>query len=173
MWLIRIITVFSCSFPCSISILITVALNFYQVDDLSLFHYIFFLRYFYSCSLIWVIFLCFLILFYFLCLYKIKWNSYLPPSCGCVLFWEHPCVVCMCPVAVMGDLHQKWAWSASSSEVCSQHHLGGVRVRAGGARARVSCKPGFLLCLMAICTLMLSNCGAGEDSWGSLEQQGD
>ena len=72
----------------------------------------------FSSSLIWNTSPCLLILFTFLCLDEILWESYLSWSGRGVLVREHPRAVCVCPVALVGELDGKWAGVGSSPMVC-------------------------------------------------------
>ena len=53
-------------------------------------------------------------------LYEIKWDSYLLWFWKCVLVWEDLYIVCVCPVALMGELNLTWMQAKSFPRECWQ-----------------------------------------------------
>ena len=126
----------------------------YLVSCLLTFHYLIFSGFFF-CSFNWDHFFCLLILLNFLCLYEFRWNRYLLWSRRAVLMWKCTYTVCVCPVALVGELDFMWTQVMSFLRVCWQMSptLVGGGDGDGGARAWARRQVGLPLCSVAVTAL--------------------
>ena len=74
----------------------------------------------------------------------------------CVLMWECPYTVCVCPVALVGE---RAGFDVNTSHIFPQGVLVvvilvGGGIGDGGARAGPRCELGLPLCLMAVTALL-------------------
>ena len=91
-------------------------------------------------------------------LYEIKWNSYLLWFWKCVLVWEDLYTVCVCPVALMGELDLTWIKPNLSPGSAGSYHHGRRWDWRWRDLSQSQFEPGFPLCSVVITTLL---------KWGS------
>ena len=90
-----------------------------------------------------------------LLVYEIRWNSYLSWFWRCVLVGEHPFAVCVCSVALVGDLDLKWARVMTSPGLSWQPPpWWGLGLETEWLESEPGVKHGFSCGMMAVAALV-------------------